>query len=200
MSAMLPDEGTRNIMRNSQFNIPNALTALRLVLVPVFVWLFLSGLWALSLTVYVTACITDWLDGYLARKWNQITDFGKLADPVADKLMTIVVLACLAHRDVLPWWVLCVVLLKELLMITGGAFLFRRRNIVVMANRIGKAATVMVFAALATLLLTPTLPQVEMVGMVLLYAALATSLVALGVYFAGIFMRAVKDKESKPSR
>jgi len=183
-------------MRSGRINIPNVLTAIRLVLVPVFIWLFLAGYPAIALAVYIFASVTDWLDGYLARRWDQITDFGKLADPVADKLMTIAVLACLTYRHVLPWWVLAVVLLKELLMITGGAFLLRRRNIVVMANRIGKGATVMVCVALATMLLSPTVPQVTSVGIVLLAAAVATSLVALVVYFAGIFMRAVKDREN----
>jgi len=183
-------------MRSGRINIPNVLTAIRLVLIPVFLWLFLSGYPAISLAVYIFASVTDWLDGFLARRWDQITDFGKLADPVADKLMTITVLACLTYRHVLPWWVLAVVLLKELLMITGGAFLFRRRNIVVVANRIGKGATVMVCVALATMLLSPDVPQVKTVGIVLLAAAVATSLVALVVYFAGIFMRAVKDREN----
>ena len=85
------------------WTIPNVLTMIRLILIPVFVVLFFSGLRKAALAVFVAASLTDMLDGYLARKLNQITDFGKLFDPLADKLMVLTAMVCQAIAGVFPW-------------------------------------------------------------------------------------------------
>ncbi len=129
------------------WTIPNVLTMIRLILIPVFVVLFFSGLRKAALAVFVAASLTDMLDGYLARKLNQITDFGKLFDPLADKLMVLTAMVCQAIAGVFPWAAVIIVACKELYMVLGGMFMLKR-GIVVYSNLIGKAAQVCFIASL----------------------------------------------------
>ena len=119
-------------------NLPNALTALRMALIPLFVWAFYQVGPGVALVIYLLAAATDWLDGFLARRWNQVTSFGKLADPLADKLMLLTMLFCMGQSGRVPWWVLGVMLGKELLMVIGSVFLLKRHNVVVMAKDVYK--------------------------------------------------------------
>ena len=129
------------------WNIPNVLTMLRLILVPVFALLFIQGHRKAALVVFIVASLTDLRDGFLARKLNQITDFGKLFDPLADKLMVLTALICQGCAGVFPWFAVVIVACKELFMVLGGAYMLKR-GIVVYANLWGKTATVFFIAAL----------------------------------------------------
>ena len=129
------------------WNLPNVLTMIRLLLVPVFVVLFFTDHRKLALIVFLLASFTDFLDGYLARKWNQITDFGKLFDPLADKLMVLTALVCQGIAGVIPWAAIFIVAAKELLMVLGGAFMLRK-GVVVYSNMAGKTAMVFFIASL----------------------------------------------------
>lgn len=128
-------------------NTPNKLTLLRIVLIPVFVALFEltvipnNMIWALL--VFVVAAITDQLDGHLARKNNQVTSFGKLADPLADKLLTISALICFIEHDVayLPGWAVIIIIGRELI-VTGIRLIAMTENTVIAASMWGKAKTV----------------------------------------------------------
>lgn len=178
-------------------NLPNILTMLRMCMVPIFVWLYYSGMQPLALIVYLLAGATDILDGYLARKWNQITSFGKLMDPLADKLMTLSMIFCLADTGYLPWWVLGVLLGKEILMVLGGAVLLKGvkgQKIVVMANWAGKAATAMLIAAVALVFPWHAWEAVRTVGEVLMYAAVTFSLFAMGNYAYGYVKKLSEGK------
>lgn len=121
------------------WNLPNALTLLRMALVPVFVALFVLGQEKIALLVFLLASLTDGLDGYLARKNHQVTAFGKLVDPLADKLMVCAALICQGARGVFPWLAILIVMTKELVMIAGGTYLLGR-GVVVYAHHLGKAA------------------------------------------------------------
>ena len=123
------------------WNVPNVLTIIRLILVPVFVIVFQAGHPRWALAVFCLASLTDAVDGYLARKLNQITDFGKLFDPLADKLMVLTALFCQGLAGVFPWPAILIVLAKELYMVCGSFFMLSR-GVVVSANYFGKAATV----------------------------------------------------------
>jgi CDP-diacylglycerol--glycerol-3-phosphate 3-phosphatidyltransferase len=125
---------TRNI-----WNVPNVLTMVRLALIPVFVLLFVIGYEKLALLTFMTASFTDLLDGYLARKHNQITDFGKLMDPLADKLMVVTALICQGVKGVFPWPAIAIVIIKESVMVYGATYMLNR-DVVVYANWRGKAA------------------------------------------------------------
>ena len=121
------------------WNVPNVLTMLRLALIPVFVALFAAGHDKLALMTFVIASLTDLLDGHLARKHHQITAFGKLMDPLADKLMVVTALICQGVKGVFPWQAITIVMLKELVMIVGGVYMLQH-DIVVYSNLRGKLA------------------------------------------------------------
>ena len=121
------------------WNVPNVLTMLRLALIPVFVALFATGHDKLALLTFLVASFTDFLDGYLARKHKQITAFGKLMDPLADKVMVCTALLCQGIQGVFPWTAIAIVMGKELLMVLGGVFMLRN-DVVVYSNMLGKLA------------------------------------------------------------
>lgn len=99
--------------------------------------------------IFAVAGVTDVLDGYIARKYNLVTDLGTVLDPLADKLMLIAVLSCFTIKGYIPTWIIGVVLVKELSMIAGGIYLyFNKEQIVIPANKFGKLATVFFYAAI----------------------------------------------------
>ncbi len=164
------------------WNLPNALTLLRLVLGPVCVILVLSGHDMAALVVFLFAGATDIADGYAARKLGQVTDFGKLMDPLADKLLTLSVLLSLTLRGIFPLPALLVLLLKELLMVLGGLLLLRRKK-VVSSKPIGKAAQASLVAALTLGFLHGWFDGAGFPAhLILLWASVALSLAALVFY------------------
>jgi CDP-alcohol phosphatidyltransferase len=130
-----------------QKNIPNILTILRFILIPVILYFIFTGHYLLGFIFFTISGITDILDGAIARKFNLITNFGKLMDPLADKLTQISVLATLVFQKIIPFWILIVVLLKELLMIIGASFLYGK-DVVVYSKWFGKLATVLFYLAI----------------------------------------------------
>ena len=130
------------------WNVPNILTMLRLLLIPIF-WVLMMARdnETAALIVFVTASLTDLLDGYIARHYNQITDWGKLFDPLADKLMVISVMLSLVIKGAVPVVILVILLLKEVLMIIGGALMLHYK-VVVYAKPIGKVAQFVVVVGL----------------------------------------------------
>lgn len=138
MKVALRDFLKRNV------NVPNALTALRILLIPLYLALFARGLKYQALVVFLAASFTDLLDGMIARRFHLITDLGKLMDPLADKLMVLTVMFSMAIGNsmiapVVPWPAVCIVLGKELLMMVGGLIMLRR-HVVVYSQLIGKTA------------------------------------------------------------
>lgn len=137
-------------------NLPNTLTVIRFFLIPLFIFVFFSHLkfnYIIAIVIFLLSGITDILDGYIARKYNMVTKFGKLFDPFADKLMIIGVLWCLETKKFIPSIILYIVLLKELVMIVGSLFLYRRINLVVSSNIYGKISTFLFYVAIILLLL-----------------------------------------------
>lgn len=139
--------------------LPNVLTTVRIVLIPVFLWLILtSGGWQdggdqivnrwWALWTFIALMFTDQLDGFLARKYAVITDFGKLADPIADKALMISALVSLNILGELWWWVTIVIVVREL-GITFWRMVLARRGLVVPASKGGKLKTVLQTAAVA---------------------------------------------------
>lgn len=129
-------------------NVPNYITIFRLILVFVFIFLFGSDIDNKSLYCVITffvAGISDVLDGFLARKFKIVSNFGKLMDPLADKLMQITVAVCMATIEHSLSWVPIFLILKELVMILGAAKLLKKDKIVVQANFFGKLASVIYF-------------------------------------------------------
>ena len=165
-------------------NLPNILTALRIAMIPVFILTYERVAPAVSLLIFLGASLTDCLDGYLARKWNQVTAFGKLFDPLADKLLLLSVLFCFARSGLVPWWVMAVVGVKEILMMTGSMWMLAKK-VVVSANQLGKAATVLFIMALTFVFPWHPLGWLTALGTWLLYGAVWLSVAALFVYAFG---------------
>lgn len=123
----------------SNLNLPNALTTLRLLLIPVFLYLMAQNRMMPALFVFVFASLTDILDGWIARHYNLITDFGKLFDPLADKLMVLSVMGMLTCKGIIPLPAVILLLAKECLMLLGG-YLLLKKKVVVYSEHIGKIA------------------------------------------------------------
>jgi CDP-diacylglycerol--glycerol-3-phosphate 3-phosphatidyltransferase len=164
----------------SSWNLPNALTAIRVLLVPAFAVVLLSHphdpLWrVLSTAIFVLAIFTDYLDGRIARSRNIVTTFGKLVDPIADKALTGMALIGLSVLGELWWWVTIVILVREW-GITLLRFVMLRYGVMA-AGRGGKIKTVLQSVALGVLLL-PLPGWLLPVGWVLMAAALILTVVS----------------------
>ncbi len=137
------------------FNVPNFLTFLRALLVPVILWLLAkhdhnAQWWAFG--IFLFAAATDSIDGWVARRWHGVTRWGQLADPIADKLLIVGSLASLALVGHLPWWALWVIVVREVGVTLLRVNLVRRFDLVMAASRWGKAKTISQVVAVAGLL------------------------------------------------
>ncbi|WP_290370740.1 CDP-diacylglycerol--glycerol-3-phosphate 3-phosphatidyltransferase [Ruania suaedae] len=167
------------------WNLPNVLTMLRIALVPVFVvllWQDTSTMRLAALGVFVAAAITDKLDGSIARARGIVTDFGKIADPFADKLLTGSAFVVLSVLGDVPWWVTVLILVREI-GITVLRFVMVRRSVMAASNG-GKLKTVLQVIAICLLILPaqallgdPVGAVVSVAGLVVLYAATAVTVV-----------------------
>ena len=175
------------------FNVPNTLTLIRMLLIPVYLVLFTQGKKYPALFVFLAASFTDLLDGMIARRYHLITDLGKLMDPLADKLMVLTVMFSMAIGTpaiprVVPWAAVCILLGKELLLMLGG-LLMLRRNIVVYSHLIGKAAHCLFIAGLTATFFHDDLLRLcpgwfMPPDLLLIWVAVALTLGALGFYIA----------------
>jgi CDP-diacylglycerol--glycerol-3-phosphate 3-phosphatidyltransferase len=165
------------------WNLANALTVVRVLLVPVFAWALLAeggdsvGYRVLAFGIFAVAAVTDRVDGWYARRTGQVTDFGKLLDPIADKLLIGTALVLLSAMGDLPWWVTVVILVRELGITIMRFFLLRYA--VLPASRGGKLKTVLQVVAIGLYLLPlDHLPAaIEVVAAVVMAAALVVTVV-----------------------
>jgi CDP-diacylglycerol--glycerol-3-phosphate 3-phosphatidyltransferase len=175
-------------------NVPNVLTMLRILLVPVLVVALLdqtSSPW-LAATVFAVASLTDMIDGYIARARSQITTFGKLMDPVADKLLIIAALVVLVSQDRVPAWIAMVIIAREFA-VTVTRLAATGQGVVISANWWGKAKTMVQVAAIFFAIgFRPTPVGVD----VLLYVAVAITLVSGIDYFFGL-RRLLREAEER---
>jgi len=178
------------------WNVANVLTMVRIVLVPVFVaFLFHGGpAWRLAaLGTFVIASLTDLLDGRLARSRGLVTDFGKIADPVADKALTGAALIGLSALGELPWWVTGVIMFREL-GVTALRFWVIRWGVIA-ASRGGKLKTLLQVMAICLYLLPATLSPPELVRELFMVAAVVVTVVT-GVDYV---LQAVRLRRSGPA-
>lgn len=129
-------------------NIPNILTIIRFILIPFIFMSVISNHFLTALILFTISALTDILDGYIARKFNYITDIGKLIDPLADKLTQISLLLSLAILNILPWWIFAIVFIKELVMVISASVLYSKDDVVVYSKWYGKLATTLFYLAI----------------------------------------------------
>jgi len=159
-------------------NVANVLTVVRILLVPVFVVCLVNGGtgWRLAaLAAFGAASLTDFLDGQLARNRGLVTDFGKIADPIADKALTGAALITLSVMGELPWWVTTLILVREL-GITALRFAVLKRGVIA-ASQGGKLKTLLQIVAICLYVLPPSLGLPSAIREVVMAAALVVTLV-----------------------
>jgi cardiolipin synthase len=132
---------TTGFLSGEVLNIPNLLSFLRIALVPVFLWFLLEQMFVSAITVLAIAGLTDFLDGYLARKLNQMTKLGKMLDPVADRLYIFATLLALSATGYVPWWLAGLVILRDVLMLISLPVLASVGYKALPVHYLGKAST-----------------------------------------------------------
>lgn len=144
--------------------VPNILSFLRLLLVPVFLTLIINGEDALALLVLVISSVTDFLDGLIARRFKQISRLGQLLDPAADRLFIFAALVGLAIRGVIPWWFFAAIVARELMLLVLGIIGANFGYGPLPVHHLGKAATLCLFYALPLLMLGQAFPHVAFIA------------------------------------
>ncbi len=166
-------------------NLPNKLTVLRVCMVPLFVVLMLTD-WLggagkyVAAAVFILASITDWFDGYLARKNNLVTDFGKFMDPIADKLLVCSALICLVEKGALAAWIVIIIIGREFI-ISGFRLVASDKGTVIAASYWGKFKTVSQML-MVILLILDLGGAFDVIAKVLVWVALALTVISLADY------------------
>lgn len=191
-------------------HVPNILTIIRFLLIPLIVILLAQREYVAAIIVFSISGITDILDGTIARKFDLISDFGKLMDPLADKLTQLSMLVVLTVKKIIPLWIVIVVFIKEFCMICGASFLYGK-ELVVSSKWYGKAATTLFYVAIVVSLvlkeLEPSILARQAIGdsarPIILYAALPIyciailmTLFSLAMYIKAFFVQGYLKKEN----
>ena len=146
------------------FTVPNVLSFVRLALVPVFLVLVIVGEDVLALLVLVISSVTDFLDGVLARRLNQVSRLGQLLDPAADRLFIFATLIGLAIRGIVPWWLVTIIVGRDVLLLALGIVLANFGYGPLPVHHLGKIATFCLFYALPILMIGQAFPAAAMVS------------------------------------
>ena len=187
-------------------HIPNILTVARFFLIPFIIYFIVVDQYITALILLTVSGLTDVLDGWIARRFNFITNFGKLIDPLADKATQLAVLLTITFKGVIPFWIIIVVALKEAAMIAGASFLYGK-ELVVSSRWFGKLATVLFYIAIVCSFViaywnniakipshsVAPLPQFDLW---IYYLALATTIFSLVMYFITFYKQGYLKKEN----
>lgn len=185
-----------------QLNVPNSLTLLRIFLVPILVVIILTkfeGKQWLGVGVFLLASLTDWVDGWLARRWRQVTPLGKLLDPMADKLLIAGAFISLTEVGGVPSWMVVVIIAREFA-VTGLRGIAAERGVVIAASYFGKVKMFVQVACVCVLLLSrPHAPESDVTEMAtpfatgFLWATVIVTVLSGIEYFVG-FRRVFDDE------
>ena len=175
--------------------IPNILTVLRFLLIPVILHFLVHDQFILAIIFLTLSGITDILDGTIARKFNFITNFGKLIDPLADKITQLSILWMLVSKNIIPLWILVIVLLKEATMVAGASFLYGK-ELVVSSKWYGKASTVLFYLAIVLSMIFRDLQIQTSIDLIIYYIAVTMTIFSLVMYFREFYMQGYLKKES----
>ena len=182
--------------------VPNILTIIRFLLIPPIIIAIAIENFIWALILLILSAVTDVLDGAIARKFNLVSDFGKLVDPLADKTTQTAKLVTLAVKGIIPFWILAVVIIKEFAMISGASFLYGK-ELVVSSKWYGKLATVLFYVAIACSLIIRYLNKnvldttIYDFSIYIYCLAVASTLLALVLYFRAFNMQKYIKEEVK---
>jgi cardiolipin synthase len=151
--------------------IPNILSLMRLLLIPVFLVLLVFGHFGWALLLIAVSAITDFVDGYVARHFNQVSRLGQLLDPAVDRLFILSTLLGLAFVDVLPWWLVAVIIARDALLLILGVVLANHRFGPLPVHHLGKMGTFAILFAMPVLLAAAAFPDVAAVALPLGWAS-----------------------------
>ena len=179
-----------------KLGIPNILSILRLVLIPAFVIIYFADIrysGVIAALVLIISGITDVLDGIIARRFNMTSALGQILDPLADKLTQATISICLVVRDVAPLWILCLLILKEFVMIGAGANIIRKGKEMLSSRWFGKLGTVVFYAAMILIIaLQPSYRVVDaMLAIVLCFMVFSL------IMYAPSFFKIISKKGQK---
>lgn len=175
-------------------NLPNLLSIARIALVPIFVAVFVHPTpvrATVAAVIFVVAAVTDLIDGYIARRWQQVTDLGKLLDPLADKLLILAALVLLVEQRRVAGW-LAIVLIGRELAVTGLRAIAASERIIIAADYAGKLKVLLQIVAVTFLILDNDLPPASFywIGTTLLWASMVLA-VGSGIQYAVRFYHAL---------
>ncbi len=188
-------------------HIPNALTILRFLLIPIIILACTQNNYILAIIILGLSGLTDILDGTIARKFNLISDFGKLMDPLADKATQISLLTTLFVKGIIPIWILAIVVSKEFCMVSGASFLYGK-ELVVSSKWYGKLATVLFYVAMVvSLLLQQIEPIIEKditaiitANNIIYYLAVITTIVSLILYVKAFYIQGYLKRNNEEQK
>ena len=179
-----------------KMNIPNKLTIFRVILILPFVLLLLSGSWEwsaalsgglgkyvdyIALGIFIVDSLTDLIDGHIARKYNLVTNFGKFMDPLADKLLVCAALIALVELNRIPAWIVILIISRDFI-ISGFRLVASDNHVVIAASYWGKFKTV--FQMVMVCLMIADIPQLRVVTNIIMWIALALTMISLIDYLA----------------
>ena len=187
--------------------IPNILTIMRFLLIPIIIIYAIEGNYIGAVIVLTISGITDILDGFIARKFNFVSDFGKLIDPLADKATQISILVTLALKSIVPLWIIVIVVLKEFLMVAGASFLYGK-ELVVSSKWYGKLSTVLFNVAIvcsmvilywnSSIITKYNLPRLPEFATYIYYLAILATLFSFVMYIKAFYVKDYVKKAIEP--
>lgn len=175
-------------------HVPNILTMCRFALIPFIYGTIINKNYIAAFIFLTISGITDILDGVIARKFNFITNFGKLMDPLADKATQISTLIALTFAEIIPFWILVIVFIKEAIMIAGASFLYGKK-LVVSSRWYGKLATVLFYVAIVASLAVNNFNIPYKIDIYLYDIALVITIFALVMYFKEFYQKGYLNKQ-----
>ena len=195
---MRVDHQFRKYLTKEQiFTIPNFMSIFRIVLLPFIIWTYWKESYDVAVALLIVSAITDALDGVIARKFNMVSDLGKMLDPLCDKLTQAALLICLTFRYRYVWLVFALLAIKDITMSFLGAAAIRHRGAVHSAQWYGKLCTVILETVMAVLILFPRIPERYVIGLLALCcAAILFSLIMYTIYLCGL-IRSDHDRKEE---
>lgn len=170
---------------NRVLTVPNLISFLRICSIPYLAWLITKHYMFLALVVLAVSAFSDCLDGYIARRWNQVSKLGQILDPIADRLLIVCSTLALAIAKIIPWWALVLVVLRDIIMAILVVVLAQHDYGPLPVNFVGKAGTALLMLAIVSLMIVYAVATEHM--FVLYGAALACGLWGIVLYwYAGL--------------